>query len=479
MQSAANSIPLTRRLVGQYLVFGLACLLFCISASLALSYQAQLDTYVGFVLLGTCTLLVIGAATVFFTSRHSSYIEGQLLQLQASPVATSTALKKLSGNDATIAGWNRLVETVEERDMWQAIETQLANAQGDSQVSQAELIFNNLPWGVVVTTLDEQIESLNPAFATTIGGKELTALEGLSITDVLKLEEAFNAEEIFNELDGYRGALTFDLRREKKVEGGVLRITRCPATSADGSHSHHIWLARDITQQVLAEESRAQFISTATHELRTPLSNIRSYAEMLDIEGGVSVDKQKEFCNIINAEATRLLRFVDELLSINQMEVGSMTIHQHQTDLEAVVKSVLENVRPDCNKKKITLTDEFPAKWPRMNLDKDKIESALVNLVGNAAKYTPDGGRVVVEVDVSETDVKIHVEDNGIGISAEELPHIFDKFYRSADERVHEVSGNGLGLSFTSEVARLHGGKLTVHSELNKGSRFTLTLPIG
>jgi signal transduction histidine kinase len=113
-----------------------------------------------------------------------------------------------------------------------------------------------------------------------------------------------------------------------------------------------------------------------------------------------------------------------------------------------------------------------------LQLDKDKFVAALVNLLGNAAKYTPEGGRVTFSAGVTAHTLEIHVEDSGIGISESELPKIFDKFFRSDDDRVREIPGSGLGLAFVQEVARLHGATLDVHSELNKGTKFTLSLPL-
>ena len=133
---------------------------------------------------------------------------------------------------------------------------------------------------------------------------------------------------------------------------------------------------------------------------------------------------------------------------------------------------------PEARRKQIDFELRLPPKMPKLNVDKDKVAASLVNLLGNAIKYTPDEGKVRLEVVVNEHDVEFHVEDTGYGISEEELPKLFEKFFRSDDARVREISGSGLGLAFTQDVARLHGGKVTALSELNKGSRFVMTLPL-
>lgn len=260
---------------------------------------------------------------------------------------------------------------------------------------------------------------------------------------------------------------------------GVLRFGRLPLLT-DGSAAivQHLWTVRDVTQQKLAEEMRNEFICMATHELRTPLANIKAYAETLTDNDFSDVEQQKHFLNVINAEATRLSRFVEELLNISKMEAGSLSLALQSVDLERLLAEVVEKVRPQMNQKNIAFEMSLPPKLPRLDLDKDKFAAALVNLLGNAAKYTPNDGRVALKVAAAGKELQISVEDTGIGISADELPKLFTKFFRSADERVQDIPGSGLGLAFTQEVARLHGGKLVVHSELNKGSQFILTIPL-
>jgi two-component system phosphate regulon sensor histidine kinase PhoR len=238
-----------------------------------------------------------------------------------------------------------------------------------------------------------------------------------------------------------------------------------------------LWLIRDITQQKLAEEARDRFLVTATHELRTPLANLKAYAETLSLVEEISLEDQKRFCNIINGEATRLARFVDDLLNISQMEAGAVRLARQEIDLARLLEEMLPQLRPLAEQKDITLDVRLPAKLPTLTVDKDKLSASLVNLIGNGIKYTPEKGSVVFSLEVDEDQVRFHVEDTGIGISPEDLPNMFRKFFRSADMRVQEVTGSGLGLAFTHEVARMHGGSLTVESELNKGSHFTMTIP--
>jgi two-component system phosphate regulon sensor histidine kinase PhoR len=262
------------------------------------------------------------------------------------------------------------------------------------------------------------------------------------------------------------------------LSDGVLKVTRCALFGREHESKQHVWLVRDVTQQRLADEMRTQFLQTATHELRTPLMNICAYAETLELTDNLDVEQQKQFCNVINSEALRLSRFVDEMLDINRMEAGALALARHETDIERLLQDVIEKVTPQMKQKRIEFETKIPPKLPKLSIDKDKMAAALVNLLGNAAKYTPDEGRVKLTVEAGQSEMEFHVEDTGFGISAEELPRVFERFFRSDDQRVRDVSGSGLGLAFTSEVVRLHGGRIDVHSELNRGTKFNLILPI-
>jgi signal transduction histidine kinase len=258
----------------------------------------------------------------------------------------------------------------------------------------------------------------------------------------------------------------------------VIRVARHPICLVGGSHQEtHVWIIRDVTQQKMAEEMRDSFVDTATHELRTPLANIKAYAETLALADMIDVEQQKQFLNTINSEATRLARFVDDLLSVSSMEVGSMALNKQVTDLHRMLNEVLAKVKPQVEEKRLAFEVTIPEKLPEPKIDKDKIATVLVNLLGNAIKYTPAGGRVAFRVHATEQNLEISVEDTGVGIAEHELSRVFEKFFRSEDSRVQEQKGTGLGLALVQEVVRLHGGRVTVESEIDKGSTFQIVMP--
>lgn len=160
------------------------------------------------------------------------------------------------------------------------------------------------------------------------------------------------------------------------------------------------------------------------------------------------------------------------------MEAGGLSLVRSEVEVERLVGEITEHVAPQSQQKQLRFETKLPPKLPKVRADKDKLAAAIVNLLGNAIKYTPAGGWVKLQVEADAAHLRFVVEDSGIGIAADELPKLWQKFFRSRDSRVQELTGSGLGLAFTQEVARLHGGTLSVSSELNKGSQFTLSLPL-
>lgn len=378
-------------------------------------------------------------------------------------------LAPVSGIDPTAHAWNDLVDHVQRTTSLSEVANRLRESIGGLKRRECDIVLDSLPDGVAVTA-GRVLRFSNQAF-TTLLRIESEEINGRSIEQFLKLAPAD-----LEKLVGSDRPVVVESPLGASPVDGILRISRHPMRDTAGGTATHVWTVRDITQQKLAEAMRDNFVSSATHELRTPLANIKAYSETLAMLDAADVERQKEFCNIIDSEVTRLSRFVDDLLSIDQMESGALSLIRHETDLGRLVGEVCEKVKPQMDGKRIVFETHFPKKFPKLQLDKDKFAAALVNLLGNAAKYTPEEGTVRLVVERMEEGLRFHVEDTGIGIAPEELEHVFDKFFRSDDDRVRDISGNGLGLAFTREVVRLHGGDVTVHSELDKGSRFTVTL---
>jgi two-component system phosphate regulon sensor histidine kinase PhoR len=228
---------------------------------------------------------------------------------------------------------------------------------------------------------------------------------------------------------------------------------------------------------VRADRAREDFVSQVTHELRTPLTNIRAYAETLS--SGVFEDPRviTECYNVITKETRRLSRLIEDILSISQIEVGSIRLVHDDVDLRTLLTDAVRDVRGLAEEKQIDLQLVLPAKLEPMRADRDKLAVVINNLLGNALKYTPPGGEVHVGCKSTAEKVMITVKDNGIGIPPDEHERVFEKFQRGSDPRVASEPGTGIGLTTAREIARRHGGDIELMSAAGQGSTFVVTLP--
>jgi signal transduction histidine kinase len=234
----------------------------------------------------------------------------------------------------------------------------------------------------------------------------------------------------------------------------------------------------DISQLRETQRARDNFLYHVTHELRTPLTNIHAYAETLTQPGFDDEKTRKECYNVLISETRRLSRLVEDILSISQLEVGTARLDVGEVDLARLVRQMVQDNLGGADEKQIDLTLSLPPKVPKLKGDKQRLSVLINNLLGNAVKYTPAGGKVQVSVEVNGQRVLIAVRDTGIGIAPDDQARVFEKFYRAADDAVQTLPGTGLGLALAREVARLHGGEILLESERGKGSTFTVELPI-
>ncbi len=219
------------------------------------------------------------------------------------------------------------------------------------------------------------------------------------------------------------------------------------------------------------------FLAKAAHELRTPLTNVRLLVEDALERCQQDPTSTGKNLNVINEETQRLERTVSEILSASEIEAGSFELRTDDVHVDQLLQQLKADHEPQAKERKITLTFELPPKLPVLQADRDKISLVLHNLLGNALKYTLEGGRVVVTANAEKNRLTVAVADTGVGIGPDELERVFEKFYRCKNPLTTNVKGSGLGLAIARDVARLHGGDIILESEPGKGSTFTLTLP--
>jgi two-component system phosphate regulon sensor histidine kinase PhoR len=432
------------------------------------------------VVAGAMVMIALGAWVLYRTAEPLAGIEYQLCSVARASSAETVRLEPVPVRGGAALGWNRLASAHEHELGGASLVERLSQAVQRHQQKNSQAILDSLVDGIAVTDSDGRVTLANQALAAFVERGQASAdVCGQHIQDYFANVRGTTSDPaLFGDQPPERTAIT-ELPYEDNGERRFYRVARHPLRGGDAAGSlGHVWTIRDVTQQKLAEQMRDQFLDAATHELRTPLANIKAYAETLSLSDMLDVEQQKAFCNTINTEATRLARFIDDLLSVSSMEVGSLSLDYQEVDLERLIHEATQKVQPLVDQKKIHFQTIRPAKLPRLKADKDKLTVVLVNLLGNAAKYTPEGGRISLTVRAGEEQLVIEIQDSGIGISEEELPRVFEKFFRSADPRVHEQAGSGLGLSFAEEVVRRHGGTIDVSSALNKGSTFSMVLPI-
>ena len=477
MIESSTTTPLYNGIRRRYFGYGLAGLTTIVGCSFVTQWlQLKNPAAMVTTLLAGLAVFWLGSLGLRKVISAPEQILSQLTALARNRQVTSRSLVPIPEAWPAAAGWNQLLEHIQTGRLSPEMESRLNDALSGSGVGDMSLVLNSLADGVAVTRPDGTILRSNRSFEALMNIDDDLAAD-VDIFSLL-LQQVTDGSPPAQLEEKRMARQRFELNRTRIDSDGVLRISCTPTENSRGDICSFVWTVRDITQFRLAEAMRTEFVTTATHELRTPLANIRAYAETLQSADDISLDQQKEFVNVINAESARLARFVDELLNLSQMDAGSITLKQYETQFERLLQESIENARPQIVKKKQTLETRIPAKLPLMTIDKDKIAACLVNLLGNASKYTPDEGVIRLVVEESGDELRIRIEDSGFGISEEELPRVFSRFFRSDDPRVRKESGSGIGLSYTHEIARLHNGSLTVESELNKGSQFTLRLPL-
>ncbi len=233
----------------------------------------------------------------------------------------------------------------------------------------------------------------------------------------------------------------------------------------------------DLTEMKRLEEIRKEFVANVSHELRTPISTIRAFAETL-LEGALE-DKERcrEFVREISLSSERMEKLVEDILQISALESGKMPPRFETASLMKIASETVASLIPLAQQKQIVLRIEPFGDLPEVHADRELMRRVFINLIENAIKYTPEKGFVRVFAVLDEESVKVTIEDNGIGISPEDLPRIFERFYRADKARSREMGGTGLGLSIVKHGVELHGGSVGVESALGKGSRFFFKIP--
>lgn len=294
------------------------------------------------------------------------------------------------------------------------------------------------------------------------------------------IREGDNFFDIIEEYDGQAIADAFEGEgtHEAMLDTGryVLNIHTAPFKNEKGETDGYVVVMHDVTEQQKLESMRKEFVANVSHELKTPITTIKSYAETLSDGALEDKDVSMRFLEVINNEADRMNRLVRDLLQLSRIDYDREKWFMEDTNLQLLVKSSTEKIRVLAEEKSqdmsLNIDEDVYSR-----VDRDRMEQVLLNILSNAIKYTPDGGKITVRVYKEDEWSVISVKDNGIGIPKEDLPHVFDRFYRVDKARSRELGGTGLGLAIAKEIVDAHRGRIVIDSEVNMGTEVKIYLP--
>lgn len=331
-------------------------------------------------------------------------------------------------------------------------------------------LLDTMVEGVLLTDGSGRILLANRAFERIFAATPpLRGLRPLEAARVPALQEAVEAA-----LSG-DGPATREIvlpGPEEKVLGASLVSIRENSTTVGAVVVFH-----DMTELKKLEKVRREFVANVSHELRTPLTAIRGYAETLRDGALLDSGRVREFADVIHRHARRLQALIEDLLDLSSIEQGQSRMDVAATSLHEVVSQVEAMIRPLVAEKKQSLHVSVPSSLPRLRADRDRLVQVLINLLDNAVKFTPEEGTIMLQANAGQGRVIINVRDTGIGIPPEDLPRIFERFYRVDRSRDRREGGTGLGLAIAKHLTQAMGGSIDVQSSQGRGTNFQLTFP--
>ena len=269
-----------------------------------------------------------------------------------------------------------------------------------------------------------------------------------------------------------------EINEELEMEGSYYAISISPLYSGDSIRGA-VAVLRDMTEQHKLDKLRSDFIANVSHELRTPIAMLQGYSEAILDDVVTSDDDRKEMTKIIYEESQRMGRLVTDLLDLARMESGRMRLYKEKVLINTVIKRITQKFTQSAKESSVhlqfksTIVDDL-----LIEIDEDRIEQVLTNLIDNAIRHTPNEGNVIIRVEKEKAFVKISVEDTGTGIPQEDLPYVFERFYKADKSRTRGKGGTGLGLAIAKNMVEAHDGNISVNSTENLGTTFVFNLPI-
>ena len=334
-------------------------------------------------------------------------------------------------------------------------------------------ILSYMTDGVLATNRRGKITMINDMAKKQLGVQKEDVLNK-SILELLKIEDEYELRDLITQVP----ELMID-SQDANGEYLSLRVRFALVRRESGFISGLVAVLHDTTEQEKEERERRLFVSNVSHELRTPLTSVKSYLEALD-EGALSEPVAPDFIKVSLDETNRMMRMVTDLLHLSRIDNATSHLDVELINFTAFITFILnrfDKMRGSDEEKKYELVRDYPITSVWIEIDTDKMTQVIDNILNNAIKYSPDGGKITVTMKTTDDQMILSISDQGLGIPKQDLPRIFDRFYRVDRARSRAQGGTGLGLSIAKEIIKQHKGFIWAKSEYGKGSTFTIVLP--
>lgn len=333
-------------------------------------------------------------------------------------------------------------------------------------------ILSYMTDGVLATNRRGKITMINDMAKKQLGVQKEEVLNK-SILELLKIEDEYELRDLITQVP----ELMID-SQDANGEYLSLRVRFALVRRESGFISGLVAVLHDTTEQEKEERERRLFVSNVSHELRTPLTSVKSYLEALD-EGALSEPVAPDFIKVSLDETNRMMRMVTDLLHLSRIDNATSHLDVELINFTAFITFILnrfDQIRGQDEEKKYELVRDYPITSVWIEIDTDKMTQVIDNILNNAIKYSPDGGKITVTMKTTDDQMILSISDQGLGIPKQDLPRIFDRFYRVDRARSRAQGGTGLGLSIAKEIIKQHKGFIWAKSEYGKGSTFTIVL---
>ena len=334
-------------------------------------------------------------------------------------------------------------------------------------------ILSYMTDGVLATNRRGKITMINDMAKKQLGVQKEDVLNK-SILELLKIEDEYELRDLITQIP----ELMID-SQDGNGEYLSLRVRFALVRRESGFISGLVAVLHDTTEQEKEERERRLFVSNVSHELRTPLTSVKSYLEALD-EGALSEPVAPDFIKVSLDETNRMMRMVTDLLHLSRIDNATSHLDVELINFTAFITFILnrfDKMRGPDEEKKYDLVRDYPITSVWIEIDTDKMTQVIDNILNNAIKYSPDGGKITVTMKTTDDQMILSISDQGLGIPKQDLPRIFDRFYRVDRARSRAQGGTGLGLAIAKEIIKQHEGFIWAKSEYGKGSTFTIVLP--